>query len=371
MKKVAVYTICKNEMNNVAEWLMSVEGVDQIVMLDTGSEDNTPATISASGVEVTYIEALFEPFDFSRARNMALSYVKPDIEYCVYLDLDERLEEGWLDSLRAYLQHDPHQVSMKMVLTVDDSDAPETTYHQVRCHRRESYAWIYPCHEVLNYIGPDRLVSIAADIEVRHLKDASKKRDYLSLLENGVNSHPQDQRMAFYLGREYFYEGEYKMAYEKLLYATTCPILNWDMQVAECYLWLSKCSEKLGLDPEPWLIKRLSVSTDHAEFWCDLALYYFELDHYAISLGFAMRAISLQDAPLPTNYLFRDEGAYTWKPYDIAAYCYYYLEDYPSYAIYCGRALQLNPNSTKLQQNLASALRLINGEVDDYSKTTD
>ena len=39
--KICVYTICKNESENVKQWLDALEGVDYIVVLDTGSTDGT------------------------------------------------------------------------------------------------------------------------------------------------------------------------------------------------------------------------------------------------------------------------------------------------------------------------------------------
>ena len=39
--KIAVYAIAKNEEKNVLEWYESMKEADEIVVLDTGSTDNT------------------------------------------------------------------------------------------------------------------------------------------------------------------------------------------------------------------------------------------------------------------------------------------------------------------------------------------
>ena len=41
--KVVVYAICKNEAQFVDRWMDSMGEADQVVVLDTGSEDDTVA----------------------------------------------------------------------------------------------------------------------------------------------------------------------------------------------------------------------------------------------------------------------------------------------------------------------------------------
>ena len=39
--KIAVYTICKNEVTNVDKWINSMMEADYLCVLDTGSTDGT------------------------------------------------------------------------------------------------------------------------------------------------------------------------------------------------------------------------------------------------------------------------------------------------------------------------------------------
>ena len=39
--KVCVYTICKNEINNIDQWLDCMSEADYMVVVDTGSGDGT------------------------------------------------------------------------------------------------------------------------------------------------------------------------------------------------------------------------------------------------------------------------------------------------------------------------------------------
>ena len=52
--KICVYAICKNEAQFVKRWYDSMKEADYIVVLDTGSTDNTVHKLKDLGVNVIY-----------------------------------------------------------------------------------------------------------------------------------------------------------------------------------------------------------------------------------------------------------------------------------------------------------------------------
>ena len=50
--KVCVYAITKNEEKFVNRWVDSIKDADKIIVLDTGSDDNTVKILKERGVEV-------------------------------------------------------------------------------------------------------------------------------------------------------------------------------------------------------------------------------------------------------------------------------------------------------------------------------
>ena len=79
--------IVRNEAEQIERCLASVAGFcDELVVLDTGSSDNTPALASAAGARV---ESMEWPGDFAPARNRALELVQGD--WVLVLDADEFL----------------------------------------------------------------------------------------------------------------------------------------------------------------------------------------------------------------------------------------------------------------------------------------
>ena len=82
--------ITKNEEPNIGKCLKSVRKVaNQIIVLDTGSEDNTKKIAASHGAEV-YDHDWKD--DFSEARNKCLEYARGD--WILFLDADEELASG-------------------------------------------------------------------------------------------------------------------------------------------------------------------------------------------------------------------------------------------------------------------------------------
>jgi glycosyltransferase involved in cell wall biosynthesis len=80
--------IVKNEEKHLAGCLNSVKDVvDEIVIVDTGSTDNTVSIAEQYGAKIFYFDWIN---DFSAARNYALS--KSTGDWILYLDADERLD---------------------------------------------------------------------------------------------------------------------------------------------------------------------------------------------------------------------------------------------------------------------------------------
>lgn len=91
--------IVRDEAAQIEDCLRSVQGfVDEMVVVDTGSTDNTVALAEAMGARV---ERIAWPGDFAPARNQALQWVQGD--WVLVLDADERLRPEAVAPLRALM----------------------------------------------------------------------------------------------------------------------------------------------------------------------------------------------------------------------------------------------------------------------------
>ena len=95
--KIAVYTIAKNEEQFVKKWYNSAKEADYLLIADTGSTDNTIELAKKLGINVVSIA--INPWRFDDARNASLALLPTDITYCIQLDMDEVLVEGWRQEL--------------------------------------------------------------------------------------------------------------------------------------------------------------------------------------------------------------------------------------------------------------------------------
>jgi (heptosyl)LPS beta-1,4-glucosyltransferase len=86
MMRISALIIAKNEKLSIARAVKSLEGLDEVLVLDSGSSDNTPAIAREAGARVS-------PTDwpgFAEQRRRALSLAKN--EWCLFLDADEELD---------------------------------------------------------------------------------------------------------------------------------------------------------------------------------------------------------------------------------------------------------------------------------------
>ena len=91
--------IVRNEQERLGACLDSVKAfTDEMVILDTGSTDNTIAIAKAAGARV---EQLPWPGDFAPARNVALEFVSGD--WVLVLDADECLRAEAVPALKALM----------------------------------------------------------------------------------------------------------------------------------------------------------------------------------------------------------------------------------------------------------------------------
>lgn len=96
MVSLSACLIVKNERHVLETCLRSVEGlVDEVVVVDTGSRDGTPALAARLGARVEHFSWID---DFSAARNAAAAHARSD--WVLSIDADEALDSAQHDLIR-------------------------------------------------------------------------------------------------------------------------------------------------------------------------------------------------------------------------------------------------------------------------------
>ena len=87
---ICAYAIAKNEEKNIARFIEQTKLFDQVVVLDTGSEDRTVELLKESGVKVE--EKIYDEFNFSEARTKSMELADSEVEWFMWIDFNEKLE---------------------------------------------------------------------------------------------------------------------------------------------------------------------------------------------------------------------------------------------------------------------------------------
>ena len=362
--RVTVYAICKNEAQFARRWMASMSEADQVIVLDTGSEDGTPDILRELGADVTREQV--EPWRFDTARNRSLTLVPENVDICVCTDLDEVFRPGWRAALeRAWCPgvgqaHYPYIWSF----TADGKDG--VVFWADKIHARHGWHWAGPVHEVLRSDAPVRAVFVP-DIRLEHHPDPAKSRgQYLPLLELAVAEEPENDRNVHYLGREYLFYGRWAEAQEMLLRHLRLPAAVWPEERCASMRYLSRCARELGRpdEEEQWLLRACAEAPALREPWLDLARLFLRREDWHGVVWAARRALRITKRP--ETYLTEPE-AWGELPYDLLAVALYYLGDYRHALAMGEEALKRSPMDRRLRENV----RLMRQRAVDRKKNSD
>lgn len=219
MKISAVY-IAKNEAHNMARSLESIKGtVDELILVDTGSTDETVNIFRSYGGQV-FFQAWQN--DFSAPRNLALS--KATGEWIIILDADESFSDDTRHNIRAVLEAAAPEVNgflVRMINLDKDTGKALDEFYALRLVRNISgLNYKGRVHEMM-HIGDDyfyglqrvspELLSIdhtgyTASISVE------KNRRNISLMEGAIADGEPEERYYTSLYESYSALGDMEKA---------------------------------------------------------------------------------------------------------------------------------------------------------------
>ena len=268
MVKLSIAMIVKNESSCLKECLESVKDADEIVIVDTGSEDNTLEIAKQytdkvySGEEYKWID------DFAHSRNQARSKCTGD--WILTIDADEVLEKGGIEKVKntIALIHNTNANGIFVKLT---GKTCKSQYHKnIRIYRRVPEVFYKGAiHNYLNIAeGYNSDIVIYYGYSDAHKKDTDRA---LRILTKVVANNPNCKREKFYLAREYYYRGNYELAAR--LYDYYLETADWAPEMAEAHMIRSKCYELLGkLDKaKDECLQAIKINSDFTEAWDSLA----------------------------------------------------------------------------------------------------
>ena len=211
-KTVTLCMIAKDEEASIGQTIKSALAVvDDIIVGDTGSADNTRLIAEGYGAKVV---DLVWGDDFAAARNAVLAEVKTD--WVLILDADEKLQPVRPVEFQKMLSREDvagYELSVRM--TDDPSGSPQN--RQIRLFRNHPYVrYCYPVHETIDIALGNWAASRGKGIAPSSLAVVNETGG----LDRQFNCNERNRRLLRDALREYPYEPyfAYKMASETLCF---------------------------------------------------------------------------------------------------------------------------------------------------------
>lgn len=347
MKTISLAMIVKNEEATLARCLDCVRDiVDEMIIVDTGSDDQTMAIAEQYGAQV-YSFAWQD--DFAAARNYAFSFAQ--MEYTLWLDADDIITREEQEKLLAWKQDDTHPdiVMMKYDIGFDESGNATFSYYRERllktsCH----FSWVGAIHEAITPQGNVQYT----DISVSHHKvkphDSDRNlRIFEQMRSQGKTFSPREQ---YYYGRELYYHERYQEA-----------VCEMDRFLASKQGWIENCIDACRLKGMCYLALQerekafLSLTesfiydTPRAEILCDMGYLFYEIGRYHQAIYWYERALNC--------VMNRESGAfvemdcYGFLPYLQLSVCYERIGKHDLACMYHQKAKALKPNHPLIVKN--------------------
>jgi glycosyltransferase involved in cell wall biosynthesis/SAM-dependent methyltransferase len=357
---ISLCMIVKDEADNLPRCLESVKGiVDEIIVVDTGSTDETPQIAERYGAKVIHFEWTGS---FSDARNESLRHAKG--EWILWLDADEALAEG-KERLRALLEendgirpssHAPRPAYDGFVL-------PMVSFVGVRSHREGHVHPAFRLFRNLPGISFERNLheQIASSIKkvkpdakfgvlpvwIEHygylsplVRRKQKVARNLELAKKDLRANPFDPFAWYNLGREYLRLRQWERAFYCFRRAlvhlgdTFTPyLLRCLCDAVQCLMQLNRPQQAIALLRES---QQLPITTP--DFWVLEGQVRFALGDWAGALRAFQGALSFA-SQLPTNFDWT-EGATSYGAWHWMGLCHQKMGQLPD-ALQCfGRAIQ-------------------------------
>ena len=338
--------IVKNEENILGRCLESVKDiVDEIIIVDTGSDDKTKE-IAFKYTDKVY-DFIWED-NFSAARNFSFSKATKD--YQMWLDADDILLEEdakKLAALKQNLDRNVDIVTFKYNTHFDKNNKPILTLTRERLFKREkSYRWNDPVHEYILMMGK----VFDSDIYVTHKKISLYTDRNLKIYEKLIDDNKElSPRSIFYFASELKDNMHYDRAalyFERFLNEGKGWVednISASFKLNSCYKMINYHSRRM-----PVLLKSFEIASPRAEICCSIGELFIEKNMYQSAEAWYMFAVNLTK-PITQGFILNDYWDYI--PNIQLCICNYRLGNIEKAIYYNEQAAKYKPDCNAVLYN--------------------
>lgn len=305
---ISLCMIVKNEAQQIARCINSVKDfVEQVVVVDTGSKDNTAKIAADLGAEVYYYQW---QDDFSAARNFSLEQATG--QWILFLDADEELDRNTGAVLREMVtehRYDGYWLSFVNMY----NGQPSSSFLSFRLFRNNPhFRFECPIHEqilpsVLKYSSAERIGQAKVTVyhygyEDQEVQVKNKVARNIRILNKARKQYGEAGFIHFYLGCEYQRLGRYQRALTHYTHALTQSAITdaytsaLVRNMAYCFILLQRSAESMKL-----VEKYLTIYPDYTDLHYLKGLLYHQQGDIDKSLACMNHCLDL--GPPPGQYL--------------------------------------------------------------------
>jgi len=279
--KFTIALIARNEAKTLPRLLNSLsefkERGGEVLLLDTGSTDNTAQIARDMGCEVQEVGNIFKieiseeranainekfvaagdtpivkagdsMFDYSSARNYIAGFSKTPM--IAMPDCDEIYTKLDLDEIDRAIQSGVDQFEYNFVYSHDEQGNEAIKFMHSKFYNKDKMTWVGIIHEVLQANSEiSRTFFPETVIKLEHYQNVETNRGhYLTGLAYDCFNDPSNDRNAHYLGRELFYTHRYNSAIKQL--KIHVEMKRWPAEASQSLMFIGDSYLVLGEDKD-------------------------------------------------------------------------------------------------------------------------
>jgi glycosyltransferase involved in cell wall biosynthesis len=371
MEDLSVVTMARNEEEAMPDFIASLSGISDIVIIDNGSTDNTIKIAESLGARVfdgtnllklrpseKDIESFREMFGYdplfttetiigsgSESRNYGASLAVND--WCFFPDCDERVT--WdLGAIKNILpEFDRLRYQFCHSHNPDGSCSLEFSHSKFA--RKSRTHWEKRIHEVIVDSYPDNRIGHTDLMRLDHWQAIREHRlGYHPQMEYEILETPDSDRVAYYLAREYYYYNMHEKAIK--MFERYLNLGGWPPERSQACIFMGESFNVLN-QPEQAIkcFHKAMIEDDkrREQFWT-LGKMYYDTGKYQSAIIYFEAALSI---PYNKDYFLNDITLYTWAIEDHLSLCYHFTGNNEKAREHWIKALAAAPDDARILAN--------------------
>lgn len=344
MIRLSLCMIVKNEEDVLARCLNSIKStVDEIVIVDTGSTDNT-INIAKKFTDQIYHFDWCD--DFASARNFAFSKAHGD--YIMWLDADDVVPHSTATAINKLKDNLTADVVMLKYNCAFDNGKPTFSFYRERIIKNCNQAqWIGYVHECIIPFG--KIEYIESAIEHRKIHTSNPNRN-LKIYRKILATRQLSPRENYYYARELFDHKFYRSSikqFKKFINSKN----GWIENVIDAYFMIGNAYYILGQynNAIKYLLQSLEYTSPRANICCVIGDCYLQLNDIYLSKKWYILATKCD---MDTkNSAFTTSTYFNYYPYLRLCYCSYKEGNLLEAIEYNNKASKYNPSGAEVIYN--------------------